>query len=314
MRWRKRTRGCFGAAVLIVAVVLAPLATAGSAEADVVTSDSTLAPNLLSSGRTAFYSATWTNGGRATLTNAVAVITLPPGSVLASASPPVCTAAPASASVVVTCPRGNLAAGATVTQQLLVTMSAGAGIKAVLTADEKGSDEEKSHQDSFPAPDQPVTIVDAAADAAGGCLKNGEQALATRDGLSAANPLITTAALTGPSGVPPCVPVTVRERAPTSPAEACGAGAKCTTDVAITDYIPVTVELPSSPVQLTFTVLASNRNLTWYKNGSPVADCPGATTLPDHMSACVNSRSKTGSSVRLGVLWQEGIDPNWRGG
>jgi hypothetical protein len=314
MRWKKRTRGCSGAAVLIAAVVLAPLATAGSAAAaTVVTSSSMVAPNLLTSGRTALYAATWTNGGKATLTNPVAVITVHPESALVFPTPPNCTAAEASDSVVVSCSQGNLAAGAALTQQLLVTMSADTVIKAVLTADEKGSDQDKSHQDRFPAPDPVFTIVDATADKAGACLRNGDQALATRDGLSAANPLITTATLTGPSGVPPCVPVTLQERPPTSPADSCGVGAKCTTDVSVTDYIPVTTQLPSSPVQLTFTVLAGNKNLTWYKNGNAVADCPGATTLPDHMSACVNSRSKTGSSVRLGVLWQEGIDPTWRG-
>jgi hypothetical protein len=318
MRWWKRTRGFPGAAVLIIAVVLAPLATASSAAADVVASSSTLAPKLLSSGRTAFYSATWTNGGRSTLTQVVAVITLPPGSALAAATPPVCTATSASDSVVVSCPRDNLAAGAAVTQQLLVTMSAAADVKAVLTAKESTNDENKSHQDTFPAPDQPVTIVDATSDAAGGCIKNGDQALATRDGLSAANPLITTATLAGPTGVPPCVPVTVQERAPTSAADACGEGATCTTDIAVSDFFSVFAQLPSSPVQLTFTVLGSNKNLTWYKTDSqgtrPVADCPGATNLPQGVSACVTSRSKSGSTgVRLGVLWRAGPDPSWRG-
>jgi hypothetical protein len=168
----------------------------------------------------------------------------------------------------------------------------------------------------FGASDQPVTIEAGAADAAGGCISNGEPALSTRGGLSTANPLITTAALSGSSGWPPCVPVTVEESAPKSSSEACGVGATCTTYIAVTesDFTEVSDQKPTSPVQLTFTVLASNKNLTWYKNGTAVADCPGATELPaPTVNACVNSRSKTGSSVRLGVLWRAGPDPTWRG-
>jgi len=61
-------------------------------------------------------------------------------------------------------------------------------------------------------------------------------------------------------------------------------------------------------VQLTFTVLANNKNLTWYKDKTAVADCPGATDLPSTaVNACVNSRSKSGSAVRLGVLWRAEI-------
>ena len=214
----------------------------------------------------------------------------------------------------------NLAAGATITQQLLVKVTASGEVAAVLKADEQVNDQNKSHQDTFTAPGRSIAVVGAAADAAGGCLKNGDQPLATRDGLSTANPLITTAVLTGPSGVPACVPVTVTERAATSSADACGQGATCTTDVAVTDYVPVSAEAPSSPVQLAFTILANTKNLTWYKNGSAVPDCPGATRLPTTadgttINACVNSRSKTSSTnVRLGVLWQEGTDPTWRGG
>jgi hypothetical protein len=316
MRLRKRMPGCFGAAILIAAVVLAPIATAGgAAAATVITSSSAVAPNLLTSGRTAFYSATWTNEGRGTLTHVVAVITLHPGATLASPTPPGCTSASASGSVVVSCPHDNLSAGEAVTQQLLVTMSSASAVTAVLIGDENANDQDQSHPDSFPAPTPSVTIVDATADDAGACLRNDDQALATRDGLSAANPLITSATLTGPSGVPLCVPVTVHERAPTSPADACGDGARCTTDVAVTesDFLSVSPQPPSSPIQLTFAVLANNKNLTWYKNGSPVADCPGAKSLPQDVNACVNSRSKSGSTVRLGVLWRAGPDPSWRG-
>jgi len=324
MHWSKRAPRSLGALVLMTAVVVGPVATAADAADSVVTSTSVLAPNLVSSGRTAFYSATWTNVSTSTLANPVAVITLPAGSALAPGTSPGCTTATTSGSLAVSCPQHNLASGATLTQQLLVKMPAAtttAAVTAALTADERGSDQNKSHQDVFPAPDQPLTILGGAADAAGGCISNGDQALATRDGLGKNNPLITTAALTGPSGAPPCVAVTVREEARTSPTDACGAGARCTTDIAVTDYIPIPLitQAPSSPVQLTFTVLASNKNLTWYKsspgkNPSAVPDCPGATDLPPEVNACVNSRSKTGStSVRLGVLWREGPDPRWTG-
>jgi hypothetical protein len=274
----------------------------------------------VTSGRTAFYSATWTNLGKSTLTNPIVMITLPAGSALASATSPTCTVAPASGSVVVSCPQQNLASGSTVTQHLLVKMPPAATIttvRAELTADEGGSDQNKSHLDTFRAPGQPVKIVDdAAVDAAGGCISNGDQALATAGGLSTANPLITTAALSGTSGAAPCVPVTVEESRATSPAEACGDGATCTTDVAVTesDFSEVSDRPLAPTVQLTFTVLANSKNLTWYKDGTAVTDCPGATDLPATVNACVNSRSKTGSStVRLGVLWRAGPDPSWRG-
>jgi len=303
----------------MAAVVVGPVATAADAADSVVTSTSVLAPNLVSSGRTAFYSATWTNGGKSTLTNPLAVITLPLGSALSSSTPPGCTAAAGSASVVVSCPQPNLASGATVTQQLLVTTPTAATtatVTALLTADEKGSDQDKSHQDMFRAPDQLLRIVGVVADAAGGCITDRDQALATRGGLSTANPLITTATLSGPRGTAPCVPVTVEENPATSPGEACGDGATCTTDVAVTESdVSEVADQPLGPtVQLTFTVLANSKNLTWYKDGKAVTDCPGATDLPGTLEACVNSRSKSGSTgVRLGVLWRAGPDPSWRG-
>jgi hypothetical protein len=287
----------------------------------VVTSSAVLAPSLVSTNRTALYSATWVNQSRSTLANPEVVITLPAGSALVSADPPVCTVSVPSGSsgpVVVSCPRDNLASGAGVTQQLLVrvpaaTVSTSTVVTAHLTADERGSDENKSHTDTFPAPDRALTILPGDADAAGGCLRDGEAPLATRPGLAATNPLITTAALAGSSGLV-CVPVTVQERAATSPTEACGAGATCTTDIAVTDFVPVTSRLPASPLRLTFTVVANNKNLTWYKNGVPVVDCAGATGLPPGVSACVTSRSKPSpKSVRLDVLWQAGVDPTWRG-
>ena len=325
MRWWKRAQRSLGVPVLVLAVVVAPLATASSAAAD-VTKSSQLAPNRVSSGRTAFYSATWTNGLNATLTNPVVTINLPSGWAVASATPPVCTPAGASGPAVLSCPQANIKAGATVTQQLLLTISASGTLKDTsLTAKEASNDQNKSHTDTFLVPDQSPTVLDATADAAGGCIKNGDQPLGTRGGLSTTNPIITTAALTGSSGVSPCVPVTVDEKPAKSPIEACGPGATCTTDIATTDYVALDNQSPpSSPVQLTFTVLATNKNLTWYKSSpgkttAPVPDCIGATELPAPVDGttindCVNSRSKLSStSVRLGVLWQPGTDPSWRG-
>ena len=56
-----------------------------------VTSSTVLAPNLVSTDRTAFYSATWVNQGPPTLANPEVVITVPAGSAVVSADPPVCT-------------------------------------------------------------------------------------------------------------------------------------------------------------------------------------------------------------------------------
>jgi hypothetical protein len=309
---------CVGTVALALASVVGPLATASGAADSVVTGSTVLAPSLVSTDRTAFYSATWVNQGPSTLANPEVVITLPAGSAVVSADPPVCTVSVPSGPVVVACPRDNLTSGATVTQQLLVrvatvTVATSTAVTADLTADEGGSDRNKSHTDTFPAPDRMFTIVPSAADAAGGCLRDGEAPLATRPGLAPTNPLITTAALAGSSGLM-CVPVTVQERAPTSPSEACGAGATCTTDVAITDFVPIASQPPSSPFRLTFTVVANNRNMTWYKNGVAVADCARATSLPPGVSACVTGRSKPSSkSVQLDVLWRAGVDPTWRG-
>jgi hypothetical protein len=317
----RRGRWVVGAAALALGAVLGPLATPSGAADSVVTSSSVLAPGLVSADRSAFYSATWVNQSPSTLTNPQIVITLPAGSVVVSADPPVCTASSPSGPsgpVVVSCPRENLASRASLTQQLLVqvptaTVSTGTVVTAQLTADEAGNDRNKSHTDTFPAPDRPVTIVPGDADAAGGCLRDGEAPLATRPGLSATNPLITTAGLAGSSGLV-CVPLTVQERPATSPTEDCGAGAMCTTDIATTEFIPVTAQQPGSPVRLTFTVLANNRNLTWYKNGIPVVGCAGATGLPAGVSACITNRSKpSAKSVRLDVLWRAGPDPSWRG-
>ena len=309
---------CIGTVALALAAVVGPLATASGAADSVVTSSAVLAPSLVSTDRTAFYSATWVNQSHSTLANPEVVITLPAGSAVVSADPPVCTVSVPSGPVVVTCPRDNLASGARVTQQLLVrvpavTVSTSTAVTADLTADEKGHDSDKSHTDTFPAPDRMLAIVPGDADAAGGCLRDGEAPLATRPGLAPTNPLITTAALAGSSGLV-CVPVTVQEKAAKSPSKACGVGATCTTDIAITDFIPITYRPPSSPLRLTFTVVATNKNLTWYKNGVPVADCARATSLPPGVSACVTGRSKQGSkSVRLDVLWRAGVDPTWRG-
>jgi hypothetical protein len=131
---------------------------------------------------------------------------------------------------------------------------------------------------------------------------DGEAPLATRPGLSATNPLITTAGLAGSSGLV-CVPVTVQERTATSPTEACGAGATCTTDIAFTDFVPVTSQLTSSPLQLTFAVVATDKNMTWYKNGLPVPDCLSAAR-----STCTRSRS----SRRRGDQQQPDGAPPWR--
>jgi uncharacterized repeat protein (TIGR01451 family) len=310
---------CLGLGVLLLAALVGPLAAESSA-ASTITSSSVLAPGLVSAGRTVFYSATWTNDGSPTLTNTVVSITLPAGSAVVSADPAVCASQPAGPSdpVVVTCPRQNLKSGTSLTQQLLVrvptvTVATDGVVTATLRGDEQGSDTDKSHADTFRVPDRALTIAPRDTDAAGGCLSDGDAPLATRPGLSAANPLITTAGLSGPSGLV-CVPVTVEERAPTSPADACGPGSKCSTDVAVTEYVPVTSQAPASPVQLTFTVVANSKSLTWYKNSVPVADCAGARNLPAGLNACVNSRAKAGSnSVQLGVLWRAGPDPTWRG-
>lgn len=312
-RWGR----CAGAVVLTLVALVGPLATEAAAASPVVTRSSVLAPGLVSTNRTALYSATWVEQSQAVLTNPVVTITLPAGSALVSTDPPVCTASFPSGAVVVTCPRDNLASGASLTQQLLLqvptaTVPTGATVTAQLTAKEAGNDTNKSHVDTFPAPPRTLTIVPGAADAAGACLQDGDAPLATRPVLSATNPLITTAALAGTSGLV-CVPLTVQEKAATTPTEACGAGATCTTDIATTDFVQLT-QLPKSPIALTFTVVGTNKNMAWFKNGIAVADCAGATSLRPGVSACITARSKpTAKSVELDVLWRAGVDPTWRG-
>jgi len=317
----RRLGGSAAGVIVLVGLFAAP----SGAASPVVTPSSELVPSVVTDGvpvgfvtggRKALYTASWTNQSNPTLTNILITITLPPGSTVLSADPDVCTApAPPSPTdpVVVSCPRDNLRSGNTFTQQIFFQTPAVAAetrfvVMSVLQGDEQVSDPNKAHNDTFPAPDRPVRILPTSADAAGGCTQAGDAALATQGGLSSTNPLITAASLTGPTGLF-CTPVTLVEQHRSNPTEGCGAGATCTVDLSIT-------EAPSVPaaIQLTFTFIANNRNLTWYKNTVPVADCLGATRLPDDLDACVNSRSKLGSmAVSLGVLWRGGPDPSWTG-
>ena len=82
---------CIGTVALALAAVVGPLATASGAADSMVTSSAVLAPSLVSTDRTAFYSATWVNRSHSTLANPEVVITLPAGSAVVSADPPVCT-------------------------------------------------------------------------------------------------------------------------------------------------------------------------------------------------------------------------------
>jgi Domain of unknown function DUF11 len=313
-----------GSCVLALVVLLGLYTVPSSAASPIVTSTAELVPSLVrdgarvgfvTGGRNALYTASWANESRSTITNTSITVELPAGSTLLSADPDVCAASapdPA-APTVVTCPRDNLRSGETVTQQIFfqapdVAAETQSEVTAQLKGNEQTSDPDKAHADTFPAPPRPLTIVPTAADAAGGCTQLGDPQLATQSGLSSTNPMITTAGLTGPSGLF-CTPVTLVEQHRTNPTEACGAGAECTTDISITEAPAV-----SAPIQLTFTFVANNRNLTWYKNGIAVADCPGATDLPPGLDACVNSRAKAGSmAVTLGVLWAGGPDPSWAG-
>src|SRR5262249_6573767 len=157
-----------------------------------------------------------------------------------------------------------------------------------------------------PAPPQPLNIVPTAGDSAGACVPADDPTLATQSGLSADNPLITEATPTGPTSMF-CTPLTLVERHRLNPTEGCGVGASCTTDIAMTNETDLTGGVPAQPttIQLTFTFVANNRNLTWYKApvpdlgepvppGEPVPSCLGATELPPGLNACVNSRAKVG--------------------
>jgi uncharacterized repeat protein (TIGR01451 family) len=314
-------------------VVLLGLGTAPSvAVSQDVTAEAHLIPSLqgkgfVTGGRNALYTATWANDGKATLTNVSIIVTLPAGVVVLSTDPDICTvsASDPSAPVTVTCPRDNLRSGDVFTQQVffrtpVVSAAVSTEVTSLLKGDERTSDPDREHTDTFPAPPQALMILPTAADAAGGCLQAGDATLATQSGLSADNPLITEASLTGPTGLF-CTPLTLVEQHRTNPTEFCGVGATCTTDIAMTGAQLV----PATPIQLTFTFVANNRNLTWYKTadfapGEPVPpaevvpSCLGATDLPDGLTACVNSRAKVGSmAVRLGVLWRGGPDPSWVG-
>jgi Domain of unknown function DUF11 len=324
MRRTRMMSRWLGGSVLTLVVLLGLCPASSSAASPVVTTTADLVPSLVrdgaqvgfvTGGRRALYTASWTNESRSTITNTSITVELPAGSTLLSADPDVCTASapdPA-APTVVTCPRDNLRSGDTFTQQIFfqapeVAAETQSEVTAQLKGNEQTSDPDKSHADTFPAPPRPLTIVPTAADAAGGCTQLGDSPLGTQSGLSATNPIITAASLTGPTGLF-CTPVTLVEQHRTNPTEACGAGAECTTDISVTEAPAV-----SAPIQLTFTFVANNRNLTWYKNSVAVADCPGATELPPGLDACVNSRAKMGSmAVRLGVLWAGGPDPFWAG-
>jgi uncharacterized repeat protein (TIGR01451 family) len=283
---------------------------------------------FVTGGRNALYTATWTNNGRATLTNVVITVTLPAGFRVVSTDPDVCTFSPPdpSAPTVVTCPRDNLRSGDIFTQQVFfqtpaVSVETSAEVTSVLRGDERTSDPDRQHTDTIAPDPEPLTILPTAADAAGACVRvEDDPTIATQSGLSMTNPLITEASLTGPTGLF-CTPLTLVEQHRSTPTEFCGEGATCTTDIAMTGAELV----PATPIQLTFTFVGNNRNLTWYKTADPpqgepvppaepVPSCLGATELPDNLVACVNSRAKAGPmAVRLGVLWQGGPDPSWVG-
>jgi hypothetical protein len=303
-----------GAFAGVLALAVLGWATPSGAAGPVVRTSSSLAPSFVTIDREALYAASWTNDSTPTLTNTSITVTLPPGSTLLSADPAVCAAAtPASLAdpVVVSCPRANLHSGETFSQQLYVRLSqltAGFDVTAFLQGDERASDPNKSHTDTFPAPPRSIAVISAASDAAGACTQVGLPAVATQPGASATNRLVTTAALTGATGLF-CTPVTLVERHRTDPTEGCGAGDTCTVDLSVTEAPEV-----ATPIRLGFTFLSTNKNLTWYKNGVAVADCSGATQLPAGLDACVSSRAKQGSGVvSLGVLWRGGPDPTWTG-
>ena len=141
---------CAGAVALALGALVGPLATPSGAADSIVTASSVLAPPFVTAGRIAFYSARWVNDSNATLTNPEVLITLPAGSALVSADPPVCTVSspPGPSGPVVSCARDNLASGASLTQQLLVrvpTMSETTDLEitATMTAKEGGSDSNK---------------------------------------------------------------------------------------------------------------------------------------------------------------------------
>ncbi|MFL6127680.1 MAG: hypothetical protein ACJ73E_01265 [Mycobacteriales bacterium] len=301
---------------MALSVLIGPLAGVGSAGSPVVTADSSLAPGLVTSGRTALYGASWRNDSNATLTNAVARVGLPAGSSLLSSTPAGCVAPPPAGPadpLLVSCPFPNLASGDVAALELLVAVPRAAArtdsvVPAVLAAKEAGSDRNRSHVDTFPAPDRTLAVVPEGGDEAGSCLRAGDALLQTRPGLTPANPLITSARVTGPSGLT-CAGLTMVEQHRSDPGQACAPGASCAVDISVTE-----APASTSPYQLTFAFLAMNKNLAWYKNGVQVAECAGATGLPSGVDACVNSRAKTGSgSVTIGVLWAGGPDPSWTG-
>lgn len=309
-----------GAVVLLIGLCASPGVAAGPS----VRPTAQLIPGsgFVTGGRNALYTGSWFNDGTATFTNVLITVSLPAGSSVLSTDPDVCTVSPPTdpaAAVAVSCPRDNLRSGTTFDQRVffrapVVGTETTAQITSSLMADEGTSDRDKAHTDTFVPDPEPLQILPQAADKAGGCLQPGDTALATQSGLSSANPLITTASLTGRTGQF-CTPLTLVERHRSNPTELCGAGATCTTDISTTE-----APLVPAPIQLTFTFAANNRNLTWYKTADdpgslaePVPSCPGATQLPVGLVACVNSRAKIGSAVTLGVLWQGGPDPSWVG-
>jgi uncharacterized repeat protein (TIGR01451 family) len=321
--------------VLLLGVGTAPSVAASQD----VRAESALVPSLngagfVTGGRNALYTATWTNAGKATITNVVITVNLPAGSLVRSTDPGVCTFTDPDPSVptVVTCPRDNLRSGDVFTQQVFfrapeVSLETSAEVTSLLKGDEQTSDPDREHTDTFPAPPRPLTILPTAADAAGGCVQAGDATtLATQSGLSTANPLITEASPAGPASMF-CTPLTLVERHRLNPTEGCSVGATCTTDIAMTNETDLAGGVPAQPttIQLTFTFVSNNRNLTWYKApvpdlgepvppGEPVPSCLGATELPPGLNACVNSRAKVGPmAVRLGVLWRGGADPSWMG-
>jgi len=309
----KRKTGIRTGIVLLVAMVAAvAFAAVGRADDprfDQV--DSSLGPNIVSSGATVLYKAQWHYIDNQTLTHASVVITVPAGWTLVSPSDPTgCTQAGA----IVTCARGTIRQGALIKQAVELTATANP-VPVIQTVASALSFYEgppnPGRAQSVPAPDRTTTVISAnqtvEPNRAGKCLDQNET-VSTASGVGG-----SSSSARGPFTLELCTPVSLVENARANPNDAClPAPYECVTDIVTTD---APVGSTTNPIKLTIvfygTQLGSLPLIFSSVNATPeeVPACPDpATAVPD--DPCYFGHVARMRSVTWSVNWS-GVDPSW---
>ena len=321
---RRYTRFVVVAATVAAAVGVGAIAARGGQP--MVDSETSLAPDRVTSGLETLFSASFENTGGNTLTNAEILVTLPAGAAFAFADPAVCTAGAAAqdGTILVSCPRGQMRTGTRFDQQIVFkaptvtsALPQTTTVKSRLIFNERDSDGNtgKQHVDTIFA--DAITSVHAVSrNLIGKCVSKSGETLSTAGIATSKDNLQITVATVPANASQACSPVVLEEKPAGSEPATCPTGVTCQTEVSTTASPPFSV---TSPVHLTFLIdgalfkkAPDPATFVWYKNGIAVPNCAVGSTgaTPD---PCVESRGRHGSKgIALGVRWS-GNDPSWQG-